>query len=519
MLLPRLFVLALAFTATSLASNSSAGPFWFTHGALTEAGRGLLQEIAAIERRGLRPADYDNAELRRLAALVRQSPTPDLIARADAAFTAAAARVAADLQRGRISPTRVGYEVDIRPSTFDSRAAVASLATSHDVSASLDALEPQMRHYALLKRSLASYRELAQHPELTRLPALPGRSVKPGNSYSGMPELRRLLTAMGDLSSTAGAAPNGSGIPVDRMSVTLDPASVAALAHFQMRVGVEPDGVLGAKTFQALTTPFARRVEQIELSLERVRWLPRTLDTPPIIVNIPQFRLFAFRTPHDFAADILQMNVIVGATFEGRETPVFAAQMRYVVLNPYWDVPFSIMRRELLPEIEADAEWVARNGFQIVAGPGDDAAPLPVTEENVQRLAQGKLRLRQVPGPANALGQVKFVFPNRHNVYLHDTPGRALFKASRRAFSHGCIRIADPMGLLMHVLRDEPEWTRERIDQAFNGPPATRITLRRPIPVFILYGTAMATEAGDTLFFDDIYSQDSKLARLLASRR
>jgi L,D-transpeptidase YcbB len=508
----RLFALALAFTATSLASSGSAAPLWFANGTLTQAGNGLLREIESVDRRGLRLADYDSAELERLAALVRRSPTPDLIAQADTAYSAAAARLASDLQRGRISPTSVGYELDIPPSAFDGRAAAAALASSRDVSASLDALEPQLRHYAFLKRSLASYRQLALHPELTRLPPIPRRSIKPGEPYSGMRELRRLLAATGDFSSGARAGANGA-------PPTLDPATTKALTHFQTRVGIEPDGVLGPATYRALTTPFTRRVEQIELSLERIRWLPRTLDAPPIIVNIPQFRLFAFRTSRDDAADILQMNVIVGATFDGRETPVFAAQMRYVVLNPYWDVPFSITQRELLPEIEADAGWAARNGFQIVGGAGDDAKPLPVTAENVRRLAQGKLRLRQIPGPANALGQVKFVFPNRHNVYLHDTPGRALFRASRRAFSHGCIRVADPMGLLMHVLRDEPEWTRERIDQALQGPPATRITLRRPIPVFILYGTALATEAGDTLFFDDIYAQDAKLARLLASRR
>jgi murein L,D-transpeptidase YcbB/YkuD len=385
------------------------------------------------------------------------------------------------------------------------------LARSADVVATLDTFEPQLRHYALLKRALAKYRALAAHPELSRLPPLPKRPVREGEPYSGMPELRRLLTALGDLAENRGATTH----PL----ATLDPATVAALEHFQTRVGLEPDGVLGRATYGALTLPLDRRVQQIELSLERIRWLPRTLDVPPIIVNIPQFRLFAFRTSRDFAQDILQMNVIVGANFDGRETPVFAAQMRYVVLNPYWDVPFGIMKREFLPEIEADAEWVARNRYEIVQGQGDDARPLPVTDDNVQRLARGQLRLRQVPGPANALGRIKFMFPNRHNVYLHDTPSRALFTQSRRAFSHGCIRVADPMTLLAHVLRDDPNWTPERIAAALKGSPATRIPLAHPIPVFILYGTALATEAGDTLFFDDIYSQDAKLAKLLASRR
>jgi murein L,D-transpeptidase YcbB/YkuD len=193
--------------------------------------------------------------------------------------------------------------------------------------------------------------------------------------------------------------------------------------------------------------------------------------------------------------------------------------MRYVVFNPYWDVPYAIMKREQLPEIESDYEWVARNHFQIVNGQGDDARPVPVTPENVALLARGVLRLRQEPGPGNALGRVKFMFPNRHNVYLHDTPARALFAATRRAFSHGCIRVADPMALLAHVLREDPQWTAERISKVLETNVATRITLPRPIPVFILYGTAMATEAGDVLFFEDIYAHDAKLARLLASQR
>jgi murein L,D-transpeptidase YcbB/YkuD len=285
-----------------------------------------------------------------------------------------------------------------------------------------------------------------------------------------------------------------------------------------MRVGIDADGVLGNRTYRALTVSPARRVEQIELTMERIRWLPRELAVPPIIVNIPQFRLFAFRTSNDFAQDILQMNVIVGATFDGRETPVFSAQMRYVVLNPYWDVPYAIMKREQLPEIEADAAWVARNHFQIVDGQGDDARVVPVTAENVRRLASGTLRLRQEPGPGNALGRVKFMFPNRHNVYLHDTPARTLFAATRRAFSHGCIRVADPMALLAHVLRDDPQWNAADIAQALERPAATRIALLHPIPVFILYGTALATEAGDVLFFEDIYAQDAKLARLLGHR-
>jgi murein L,D-transpeptidase YcbB/YkuD len=510
MLLLRWLALGLAFVNVSHASTSSGGLLWFANGKVTPAAQALLQEIDTIDRRGLRPADYDSVGLHRMVDSVQQSPSAERMARADSAITAAATRVANDLLRGRVSAAQVGYELEVPRETFHAAAVVATLSASPNVARSLDAFEPQLRHYQLLKAALAKYRALAAHAELTALPALPRRSVKRGEPYAGMQELRRLLVALGDLAGSASA---------ERLPATLDASTSEALVHFQMRVGIEPDGVLGPSTYRALTTPLRRRVEQIELTLERMRWLPRTLAVPPIIVNIPQFRLFAFRTSHDFAADILQMNVIVGATFDSRETPVFAAPMRYIVLNPYWDVPYSIMKREQLPEIEADADWVARNGFEIVDGPGDDARPVPVTDANVKRLAAGKLRLRQVPGPANALGRIKFMFPNRHNVYLHDTPSRALFAATRRAFSHGCIRVADPMALLLHVLRDDPQWTRERIERALAGPPATRISLPHPIPVFILYGTALATEAGDVLFFDDIYSQDAKLARLLAARR
>jgi murein L,D-transpeptidase YcbB/YkuD len=298
----------------------------------------------------------------------------------------------------------------------------------------------------------------------------------------------------------------------------LDPSLVAALKRFQARHGLDADGVLGRATFRALTTPFSARVAQIELSLERIRWLPSPLTSPPIIVNIPQFRLFAFRTVEDSAQDILQMKVIVGEAFRARRTPVFAAEMRYVVLQPYWDVPRSILVKELLPDIRRKPGWLETHDYEIVRGPGDDARPLPPTAENIDLLARGTLRLRQKPGPSNALGRVKFMFPNQHNVYLHDTPARDLFNRSRRAFSHGCIRVSDPMALLAHVMRDDPSWTIERRDEALARDAPTRVPLSHTIPVLILYGTALATEAGEVLFFEDIYGQDAPLLARIASR-
>lgn len=259
----------------------------------------------------------------------------------------------------------------------------------------------------------------------------------------------------------------------------------------------------------------AANVRKIELTLERWRWLP-TFQTPPIIVNIPEFRLFAFRTTADRAADILQMDVIVGRTFPRTRTPVFVADMQSVILRPYWDVPRSILLREELPKIRANPTYLAAQHLEIVSGLGDSATPLPPTPVSVQALASGGARLRQQPGPDNALGLIKFDLPNRYDVYLHSTPARQLFLRQRRAFSHGCIRVSDPVGLAAYVLSDTPgDWTPARIRTAMEGTHTQRVWLHRPIRVIILYGTVLAKEDGEVLFFDDLYGQDRRLERLL----
>jgi murein L,D-transpeptidase YcbB/YkuD len=295
----------------------------------------------------------------------------------------------------------------------------------------------------------------------------------------------------------------------------LDDALVAGLRRFQERHGIEADGVLGKRTYAALAVPLTQRLRQIEITLERWRWLPE-FKTPPIIVNLPQFRLFAFRSTNDRAADILQMDVIVGQAFPRTRTPIFVAQMKYVVFRPYWDVPMSILERELLPDIRANPAYLDRNHMEIVNGDGDDSPVVAPTPANIAALGAGRFRLRQLPGEDNALGAIKFVFPNPYNVYLHSTPAQHLFQKSRRAFSHGCIRVSDPVALAEHVLRNaEGQWSREAIEEAMNGEPNRRVDLETPIQVMILYATVLATETGRVYFFDDLYGHDGRLERLL----
>ena len=490
-------------------------PAWFQGTQLTRSAAALLGEMRAAEARGLDSDDYGgNAFARTIAGLSSRTDGARM-RELDRAFTLRAARFIGDLHFGRVTPKAAGHDLEVPHARLDLGTVLAALASTGDTTAVLDDYEPGLRHYSLLKIALQSYRELAQEPGLTDLPALPRRSVKPGEQYLGMAALRRLLVAVGDLSADT---------PVAAADETLlDSATMLGLARFQQRHGLTTDGALGASTYAALTRPMRDRVRQIELSLERARWLPPRLDSPPIIVNIPQFKLFAFYTALDREDAMLAMNVIVGKTFPSSNTPVFAADMRYVVLRPYWDVPASILRQEFLPKIRANPGWIARNDFEIVAGQGDDGRVIEPGPDSIADLARGALRLRQKPGPNNALGLAKFMFPNRHNVYLHSTPAQALFAQSRRAFSHGCVRVEYPTALAEYVLRSDPAWTRDAIlaaqqDGNADGRPM-RINLAQPIRVMMVYATAIAAESGQVLFFEDIYRHDTRLVQLLGQRR
>lgn len=494
-----------------LAGPACAGEqlLWFQDNRLTGAGEQLLNQLSRADERGLEVSDYDAAALRNQTRDVSAGSVTE-VARLDAEISRVASRIVLDLHQGRVKPSDLGYDLDVKRAPFDVGAIVSQLALSSDVAAALDSVEPQWHPYARLKQALARYRVLeSRASSVTPLPALPQAPIRPGERYEGAPQLRQLLSILGDLPEPESATPD---------SEVLDPPLVDALIRFQARHGLEADGVLGRATFRALATPLSVRVRQIELSLERIRWLPMPLAAPQIIVNIPQFQLFAFHTLEEPARDILQMKVVVGDAFAAKRTPVFAAELRYVVLHPYWDVPRSILTKELLPQIRTRSGWLDAHDFEIVQGSGDDAKVLAPTADNIDRLAAGSLRLRQKPGPLNSLGRVKFMMPNEHDVYLHDTSAPGLFSRSRRAYSHGCIRVSDPMALLDYVMRDDETWSVERRDQALALDKPTRIALRQRIPVLILYGTALATEAGPVLFFEDIYAQDQLLLAKLTSR-
>ena len=489
-------------------ARGADAPLWSRDGRATLQAHAVLRELLRADAYGLQAQDYSAEAIGAVSAAPAAAGTAEerRWAQFDVRLSAAALQLMSDLHYGRVDPAAAGFNLPVAHHELDLAAALENLAHTSAASATLAAVEPPFYHYKLLKDALARYLELAQHPELTRLPPAPAR-LKPGDSYLGAAALRTLLAALGDLPKTAGAAPSAP--------LTFDADLSAGVRAFQTRHGLAPDGVLGKTTFAALTTPLAQRVRQIDLTLERWRWLP-PFQTPPIIVNIPQFRLFAFRTTEDRVADILQMDVIVGRVYPRMQTPVFEADMRYVIFRPYWDVPASITRNEMLPKIRANPGYLEGQHLEIVNGEADSSPTVAPTPENIEALAAGTLRLRQQPGEDNALGLIKFMFPNTYNVYLHSTPAHRLFNEPVRAFSHGCIRVSEPLALAEYVLKNAPgDWSKEKIAAAMNGTTTLRVNLSQPINVLILYGTALATEAGPTLFFEDIYGYDRKLERQL----
>jgi murein L,D-transpeptidase YcbB/YkuD len=484
-------------------------PLWLSGARPTQSAKQLIARLAAVDSLGLDPADYDAEWLGRKAREFdrqRRAPEPDERARFDIGLSVAAVRLVSALHRGRVSPRLVHAELFIPRASLAVEMAVDSLRDARAQGSILERLQPRLHHYRLLKNGLARYRALARDTSFVPLPGL-ARVVKSGMRLPVASRLRHLLVATGDLDRAAS--------PVAAADTLYSADLVAGVKRFQIRQGSEPDGVIGAATAARLNRPFAQRVRQIELALERYRWLPVSFSEPPIIINIPAFRLHAFRGSTEREDDMLAMDVVVGGAFDKR-TPVFAAEMRYLIFRPYWEVPVSIMRAELGPKALSDPEFLEREGMVLVSGESDRAPVLPATSENLKKIGKG-IRLRQLPGPQNALGLVKFLLPNAHDVYLHDTAMKGLFAKARRDFSHGCIRLSDPVALAAHVLRDQPEWTVERIRAAMNGDDNTRVNLSRPVPICLVYSTAAARENGEVYFYHDIYGLDARLDRLLAA--
>ena len=314
------------------------------------------------------------------------------------------------------------------------------------------------------------------------------KAIVPGDSYPGVSRLTRLLRLVGDL-------PADANVPADQPIYA--GALVDAVKSFQRRHGRDPNGRIDTQTLADLNVPLSRRVRQMQLTLERWRWLPDTYQKAPIVVNIPEFRLRAYDKNLNIG---VTMNVVVGKAYD-HDTPVFSDTMQYVVFRPYWEVPYSITKAEMIPHILRDPDYLAKKGFEIVDSRQNVVSAGTVTDQMLEP-TPGRQTFRPAKaGSKERLGLVKFVFPNSYSVYMHDTPATEFFAKSRRDFSHGCIRLERPADLAAWVLRDNPGWTPERIRAAMNGTTTQQVNLAHPIPVLILYATVVVLEDGLVYFY------------------
>jgi murein L,D-transpeptidase YcbB/YkuD len=477
---------------------------WMQSSAPTPQARSVIEALQQADGKGLHAEDYDGPRWSDRVAHIVQFPSAAAEARFDAALTVCVMRYVSDLHIGRVNPRRFRFNLDVGPKKYDLPLFLREkLVNSTDVPRQLAQAEPPFAGYKRTLDALQRYLELARLGDGERLP-VPAKTVNPGNPYDGVPRLTRLLRLLGDL-------PVDAAVP--ETSKTYDGALIPAVKRFQERHGMASDGRLDAETVNELNVPLSFRVEQIRLTLERWRWVPYEFPTPPIVVNIPQFRLWAFESADKIA---LRMNVIVGKAYR-HETPVFERDMKYVVFRPYWDVPLSIQRSEIVSAIQQDRSYIAKKNYEVITPQGSVVTSGEIVDDVLQQLRTGKLRVRQKPGPSNALGLVKLMFPNEYNVYLHSTPSPLLFSQARRDFSHGCIRVEHPAELVAWVLRDKPGWTVDRVRAVMqSGKDNLQVNLTTPVPVLILYGTAVVDDQGQVHFFEDIYGFDASLEKALA---
>lgn len=303
------------------------------------------------------------------------------------------------------------------------------------------------------------------------------KKIKNGSSSPAVLAIKQRLAITGEL-------------PAADTSLLFDDALESAVKKFQVSRGLTPDGIVTTALIKEMNVPALKRIEQLLINMGRMRWMLNHEDENLIIVNIPEFVLHVYEGKNK----AFDMNVVVGK--EGHNTTIFTGNLNQIVFSPYWNVTPNIVQKEILPSIKRDPQYLAKNNMEEVGSPVDG---IPV--------------IRQLPGPKNSLGKVKFLFPNSYDIYFHDTPAKELFNKDKRAYSHGCIRLSDPVKMANYLLRNQPEWTPEKIDSAMNSGEEEYVKVKKPVPVLITYYTAWVDENGVLNFRDDIYNHDSGLAQ------
>jgi L,D-transpeptidase YcbB len=475
-------------------------PLWVGIRPVPERTRELIASLCDAEREGLRPEDYRLGELRRTLERLRPSldkERPEAFAVLDLELTRRFLDYGADLLAGRLDPKAVASEWYIRARRWSIDGTLRGAVQAEEFAGIMAPLRPQLPGYAEVVKALADYREIQARGGW---PQVPGhRRLRGGDRGHRVAVLRRRLRVTGDLQDPAGSKP------------VYNRAVARAVARFQARHGIPVNGIVDAATLAALNVPVRVRIRQIQLNLERFRWLPAEFGPRYIYVNIPDYKLFAY----DGGKLALTMRVVVGDEYYNT-TPVFADSMTLVVFRPYWYVPQRILVREILPKVRRKRSYLAAHHFEVVDAKRESVVLNP-RMINWSRADLSKVRVRQKGGsPTNPLGLVKFMFPNQFAVYLHDTPSRKSFSRPNRMLSHGCVWVEKPVELADYVLAGQGDWNEQKIREAMvSAHPASdggkvegsAVTLEQPLPVFIVYFTAFVRD-GVLNFRRDAYGKD-----------
>lgn len=484
-------------------------PWWFDGETFqSSSARSAVSAFSIAKSHALDPSHYFQEALEdRLSSMEGFAKEDQLRENAltDFLLTLGVTALAYDLYLGRVPHREVVSTWGGVDKKLDAKSLLIRIGGGEKAKEVLGSFAPQHREYQQLRQALATYRKIAMDGgwkpiDVTLLKGLKDRELEKG-SHALVPLLRQRLVQ------------EGYDVPVPEdpeVQNVYDDSLQVAIQQFQANRGLGDDGIVGPLTLEAINIPVVDLIGKIVWSMDRWRWLPEALGERYILVNVPEFKLRARQK----GQEPVEMRVIVGDSKKGTITPLFADEMEYVIFRPYWNVPRSIITGELVPEIKKDRKYVKKFNYEIVDQFNPDAEVFKPSRKNIELLENGELKIRQTAGPYNALGLVKFIFPNEHSVYLHDTNQRNLFVYSQRDMSHGCIRVHDPEALARYAL-SAGSWTEEKIHEAMYGEDSKRqfVSIGSKIPVYIFYLTAFpVADEGPIGFFEDLYKKDARMA-------
>lgn len=471
----------------------------------------LLAAVNESDQHGLTPSDYHHTALLELSAATPQSRSLAATIELDLLATDALARLASHLRFGKVDPERLEstWNFDRRPDDMTPAGRIQALLDADNLSTAIAAEAPDVAYYAALQTQLEAYRRLAATGGWPTIAA--GETLRPGMRTPRVAALRARLSATGDLpaapETNATVLPDTEQADSAASDIELFDATLEmGVRTFQARHGLEVDGAVGRQSLAALNVPVEARIDQIRINLERVRWVFHNLEPRFLLVNIARFRVALVENQRI----VWSTRAVVGRPY--RQTPVFKAQMTYLEFNPTWTVPPTILREDLLPELRADPSALQRRNMRVLDNKGQPVDPASIDWPTVT-VRNFPYMIRQEPGPDNALGRVKLMYPNPYHVYMHDTPARSLFARAERSFSSGCIRLEEPLELVERLLSGT-EWDSAAIGRVLDSGRTRVVRLPQPISVLTLYGTAVPE--GDTVHFAaDVYRRDERLLAAL----